>query len=64
MTTYTIRSVKHTEDHDGTWESAVERARVIEEEYQPAFGVAVEDTDGALVAEVRDGMVDDRREEA
>jgi hypothetical protein len=46
-TTYTIRSVKHTETFRGALRQAIERAQAINEEYQPAFGVQVETEDGA-----------------
>lgn len=48
MATYTIRSVKQTETIDGTLTEAITRARAIEAEYQPAFGVAIE-LDGSEV---------------
>lgn len=55
MKTYRITSIKHTELFTGSFEEAVSRAIAIEEEYQPAYGVTVEDGDDCPVAEIRDG---------
>lgn len=47
--TYTITSIKHKEQIDGTESDAIARAREINEEYQPACGVQVEDENGNTV---------------
>lgn len=49
MTTYRITSIKHSESFEGDLSDAIARAREIDEEYQPAFGVQVEDVDGVTV---------------
>lgn len=42
MTTYNITSVKHSEEFTGTIDAAIERAIEIYNEYQPAYGVQIE----------------------
>lgn len=49
MKTYTISSIKHTEEFSGTLQEAIARANEINEEYQPAYGVQIEDADGAVL---------------
>ena len=56
-TTYTIRSIKHTETYEGTLAEAIERARAIDTEYQPAFGVQVEDVSGATAWDSEDADI-------
>ena len=41
-----ITSIKYNEDFDGTLEEAIVRATEINDEYQPAFGVSIEDANG------------------
>lgn len=54
---YRLFSVKQTERFVGTREDAIDRAMAIEEEYQPAYGVTVEDVETAeTVADIRDGI--------
>lgn len=45
-TTYQIRSIKHSEEFTGTLDMAIARAADINAEYQPAYGVQVEDAGG------------------
>ncbi len=52
--TYTLSSVKHTETITGTLAQAVERAREIDAEYQPALGVSVECDGETLIHDVCD----------
>ena len=52
--TYTLSSVKHTETLTGTLAQAIERAREIDAEYQPPFGVSVECDGETVVHDVRD----------
>ena len=52
----TIRSVKRTEEFTGPMYEAIQRAVQIESEYRPAFGVQIEDEDGAILW---DSEVDD-----
>lgn len=49
MTTYTLTSIKHTETMTGTLREAIIRARAIDEDYQPAFGVTVSVGDRTLL---------------
>lgn len=51
MTTYTIISCKARETVTGTLADAIAAARRMDAEYQPAFGVTVEDEDGQTVFE-------------
>lgn len=48
-TTYTISSAKQTETLSGTLADAIARARAIDGELQPAYGVSVELPSGDLV---------------
>lgn len=54
MTTYQISSIKHSEAFRGELAEAIERADAIEAEYQPAFGVQVEDEAGECVYDTAD----------
>ncbi len=45
-TAYKIESIKITESLSGTIEGAIARAKEIDAEYQPAWGVQVYDDDG------------------
>lgn len=53
-TIYTIKSIKTAAETRETLDAAIERAREIEAEYQPAFGVQVEDADGETVWDSED----------
>ena len=46
MTTYQIKSVKIKQGFEGTLDEAIDRAIEINDEYQPSFGVQVEDESG------------------
>lgn len=54
MTTYTISSIKQTEKFNGTLDEAIDRAIALDEEYQPAFGVQVEDDDETILFSTED----------
>lgn len=58
-TTYTITSIKHTETFRGTLDEAIERARAIDAEYQPAYGVQVEGEDGETLWDTEQPAEDD-----
>lgn len=49
MTTYQIKSVKHNEEFTGELADAIARAIEINAEYQPSFGVQVEDESGDTI---------------
>lgn len=53
MSNYTITSAKTSEDFSGTFDEAVARAKAINDEYQPAFGVQIEE-DGETVWDTED----------
>ena len=55
-TTYQIRSIKYSEKFTGTLDMAIDRANEINAEYQPAYGVQVEDEDGLAVWDSEDEM--------
>ena len=58
-TTYTITSIKHTETFRGTLDEAIERARAIDAEYQPAYGVTVSSADdGVTYCTIIDGVAE------
>lgn len=46
---YTIASVKFSERFEGTKAAAIQRAKMLDEEYQPAFDTTVEDEYGDIV---------------
>ena len=57
MTTFSLVSIKRSEQITGTRDEALARAVALEEEYQPAYGVTVVDTaTGDTIAEIRDGI--------
>ena len=41
-----ITSCKYSEEHEGTLEEAIARAKELDEEYQPAWGTQVVDQNG------------------
>ncbi len=41
-----ITSIKRVEEWTGPMDGAIERAKQIDAEYQPAYGVQIEDEDG------------------
>lgn len=47
--TYTVESVKTVPEQVVGYRAAVERAREINREYQPAFGVTVSGADGITI---------------
>lgn len=54
MGTYIISSIKKTEKFEGSFEEAIECAVEIYIEYQPAFGVQVENDDGEVLFSTED----------
>lgn len=56
-TMYTIKSIKTQAETAETLDAAIERAREIDAEYQPAFGVQIEGANGERVwdSENQDG---------
>lgn len=53
-TIYTIKSIKTAAETRESLDAAIARAREIDVEYQPAFGVQVEDGDGETVWDSED----------
>lgn len=47
--TYKITSITHKETCNGTLDEAIERAKEVNAEFQPAYGVQVEDESGNTV---------------
>ncbi len=52
--TYKITSIKRTEEFTGELSGAIERAKEIDAEYQPAWGVQIEDATGDNVWDSED----------
>lgn len=50
----TIKSIKVSESFVGDLDEAIERAREIEEEYRPAWGVQVVDDAGNIIFDTED----------
>lgn len=56
---YTIKSIKTADETRATLTAAIERAQAILAEYQPAYGVQVEDADGETVWDSEEPTVTD-----
>ena len=54
METYRIESIKTKEQFSGSLEDAIVRANEIRDEYDPAFGVQVENESGDCVYDTED----------
>lgn len=62
LSEYTIKSVKHSETFVGTRIDAIVRAREIDAEYSPAFGVQVENSSGETVWDSEEAAYDAQHE--
>jgi len=56
--TYTLKAIGLEQKFTGSLNEAIELAKQLDEEYQRAWGVTVEDEDGATVATVESGNVE------
>lgn len=59
---YLIKSVKHSETFAGTRNDAIVRAREIDAEYSPAFGVQIENSSGETVWDSEEAAYDAQHE--
>ena len=50
----TITSIKRVEEWTGPMDGAIKRAKQIDAEYQPAYGVQIEDEDGSIIWDSED----------